>query len=76
MAQILGRAIQIETDIDTIESFYDVPMIDPVAPYIYALRDHGIIEGRTELFYDIDSPITRNEVAKIFATTFLNFGNN
>lgn len=72
MAKILGQAIQIETDDNADETFYDVTMSNPFAPYIYALKNNGIIDGRTELFFDMNSSVSRNEVAKIFHKTFLN----
>jgi hypothetical protein len=75
MAKILGQAIHIETDNTTTESFYDVPVSHPFAPFIYALKNNGIMDGKTELFFDMNSNVSRNEVARIINKTFLKIKN-
>ncbi len=65
----------VSTETAPSDLFRDVPMSHPFAPYIYALKEYGIISGKTDSYYDINSNVSRNEVAKIFHKTFLNIGN-
>ena len=57
------------------ELFTDVPMSNSFAPYIYALRNQGILNGKTKSLYGINNNISRNEVARIFHKIFIDVGN-
>lgn len=56
--------------------FSDVPMSNSFAPYVYALKNQGILNGKTKTFFDVNGNISRNEVARIFHKIFINISNN
>jgi hypothetical protein len=70
-SKILAQAIQLEVDTEDMESFYDVDASHEFAPYIYTLRSQGVINGKTNNYFDMNSNISRNEVARIINKTFL-----
>ncbi|MBX9809697.1 DUF5011 domain-containing protein [Candidatus Gracilibacteria bacterium] len=72
-AKILSNAIQLEITDDVDVTFFDVPSSSDFASYVYALKNNNIIGGVSDYAYAPNNNISRNEVAKIFSKTFLDF---
>ncbi len=73
-SKILAQAIHLKTRANNVVSFSDIPNTNDFAPYIYALRKYAIIGWKTPNYFDMNSSISRNEVAKIINKTFLSIG--
>ncbi len=52
-------------------AFEDLQNGNEFAKYVYALKQGGILNGKSPVLFGVDDPISRQEVAKVFASTFL-----
>lgn len=65
---VLGRMAKVDTESYTSNSFSDVPTAAYYAPYISWANDESIVSGTGNGRFSPDTPITREQIAKMLFT--------
>lgn len=65
---VLGRMAEMDTENYTSTTFSDVPAAAYYAPYISWTNDEGIVSGTGNGRFSPDTPITREQIAKMLFT--------
>lgn len=69
----IALAIQLDVPDDISDTkFVDVSSTNEYAPYVYAMNDLGVISPQNDYIFGLNGHISRNDIAKIFHTIFLN----
>ena len=65
---VLGRLAKVDTENYTGTSFSDVPAATYYAPYISWASGEGIVSGTGNGRFSPDTPVTREQIAKMLFT--------
>ena len=69
-AKILAVTLDLDTTNVKNPSFNDVPRSSGFYPYVAALQNEGIINGKTATHFGVNDPLTRGQMAKILVKGF------
>ena len=69
-AKILAVTLNLNTESVQDPGFKDVPVTNGFYPYVAALQNKGIINGKTTTHFGVNDPLTRGQMAKILVKGF------
>lgn len=69
-AKILAVTLKLDTTNVQNPGFHDVPVNNGFYPYVAALQNEGIINGKTKTRFGINDSLTRGQMAKILVKGF------